>query len=81
MGPLSPRGQLLYPCVGYESSPELWLSPNKASCGLHQAWSIVSSWVSAIVLRSEQGAPLGIFHLGARLGSRDHPHLRRPTWR
>ena len=52
--------------MGYESSPELWLSPNKASCGLHQAWSIVSSWVSAIVLRPEQGAPLGVFHLGAR---------------
>jgi hypothetical protein len=45
----------------YESSPELWLSPNKASCGLHQAWSIVSSWVSAIVLRPERGAPLGVF--------------------
>ena len=25
--PFYPRGRLLYPCVGYESSPELWLSP------------------------------------------------------
>ena len=49
--------------MGYESSPELWLSPNKASCGLQQARSIVSSWVSAIVLRPERGAPLGVFHV------------------
>ena len=54
--------------MGYESSPELWLSPNKASCGLQQARSVVSSWVSAIVLRPERGAPLGVFHLGARPG-------------
>jgi hypothetical protein len=54
--------------MGYESSPELWLSLNKASCGLQQAWYVVSSWVSAIVLRPERGAPLGVFHLGARPG-------------
>ena len=47
--------------MGYESSPELWLSLNKASCGLHQAWSIMSSWVSTIVLRPERGAPFGVF--------------------
>jgi hypothetical protein len=46
--------------------------PNKASCGLHQAWSLMSSWASAIVPRHEQGAPLGVFHLGAR------PGLARP---
>jgi hypothetical protein len=45
--------------VGYESSPELWLFPNKASCGLHQVWSLVSSWGSAIILRLEWGSPFG----------------------
>ena len=50
-----------FPCVGYESFPELWLSLNKASCGLHQALSLVSSWVSAIVLKPEWGAPLRVF--------------------
>jgi hypothetical protein len=48
--------------MGHQFSPELWLSPNKALCGLQQAQSVVSSWVSAIVLRPEGGAPLGVFH-------------------
>jgi len=40
-------------CMGYESSPELWLSPNKASCGFLQVWSLVSSWGSTIIPRLE----------------------------
>ena len=67
----------LFPLVVDSSTPTWDLSwpqssdfpPYKASCGLHQSWSVVSSWVSDIVQRPEQGALLGVFYFGACLGS------------
>ena len=67
----------LFPLVVKSSTPTWYLSSPqssdfplyKASCGLHQSWSIVNSWVSDIVQRPEQGALLRVFHFGACLGS------------
>ena len=67
----------LFPLVVDSSTPAWDLScPQssdfplyKASCGLHQSWSVVSSCVSDIVQRPEQGALLGVFYFGACLGS------------
>ena len=67
----------LFPLVVDSSTPTWDLScPQssdfplyKASCGLHQSWSVVSSWVSDKIQRPEQGALLGVFYFGACLGS------------
>ena len=67
----------LFPLVVDSSTPTWDLScpqssdfpPYKASCGLHQSWSVVSSWVSDKIQRPEQGALLGVFYFGACLGS------------
>ena len=67
----------LFPLV-VDSSTPIWdlscpqssdFPPYKASCGLHQSWSVVSSWVSDKIQRPEQGALLGVFYFGACLGS------------
>ena len=67
----------LFPLV-VDSSTPIWdlscpqssdFPPYKASCGLHQSWSVVSSWVSDKIQRPEQGALLRVFHFGACLGS------------
>ena len=67
----------LFPLV-VDSSTPIWdlscpqssdFPPYKASCGLHQSWSVVSSWVSDKIQRPEQGALLRVFHFGVCLGS------------
>lgn len=67
------------PLRGIWVVPRALAFPNKASCGLHQSWSIVNSWVFAIVLRLERGAPWSLSEW-LTVCSPTHPTMGSCEW-